>query len=165
MSAREATLCFMIDEERERMLLAPKRMKVGRNKWNGYGGKVEPEDISIEACAAREVFKESGVIVNPKLLRKMAEARFVFHADAGADRPKEWLVHIFIAGAWHGAPRPTREMGVPGWFDFRRMPYKRMMPADERIIRRVLAGRRFRCVVRFSKDEKRLDSIAFEPLR
>jgi len=53
------TLVFVVDRspppERaaRRVLLGLKKRGFGADKWNGFGGKVELSDASIEAAAAR----------------------------------------------------------------------------------------------------------------
>lgn len=43
------------------VLLGMKKRGFGVNKWNGYGGKIEPDDSSIDAAAIREMKEECNI--------------------------------------------------------------------------------------------------------
>ncbi len=49
--------------------LAKGKVGINTNKWNGYGGKVDAEDASIEEAAIRELAEESGVKAEVKDLQ------------------------------------------------------------------------------------------------
>jgi hypothetical protein len=55
---RLLTLVFVVERDgatgaAARVLLGWKKRGFGAGKWNGFGGKVEPEDVSMAAAAAR----------------------------------------------------------------------------------------------------------------
>ena len=57
------TLVFVLDQEGhtpQRMLLGMKKRGFGMGKWNGFGGKVEPDE-TVEAAARRELEEEAGL--------------------------------------------------------------------------------------------------------
>lgn len=60
---RLATLCFLLDEEKNHILLGMKKKGFGSGKFNGFGGKVEPgEDIAT--ATRREMHEESSIVVD-----------------------------------------------------------------------------------------------------
>ena len=127
-----ATLCFLTDDSR--ILLSRKKKKIGAGKWNGFGGGVEPGE-NIEEAAVREAKEECGASVRVPHLQGRGVIAFY------ADNTPTWTVHIFITREWHGNPRETGEMGEMRWFDFGRIPYADMLPADKEWLPLVLAGK------------------------
>lgn len=53
-------------------------------------------------------------------------------------------VHYYVAREWSGEPRATDEMGESRWFDSANMPYEEMLPSDEEVFSRILAGKKLR---------------------
>ncbi len=93
---KQATLCLLIKEDK--ILLAMKKRGFGVGRWNGAGGKFDPEkgDKTILDATIRETREEIGVeIKNPE---KAGLLRFKF-----ANKP-EWDqdVHLFVSNevAW-----------------------------------------------------------------
>ncbi|EKD58972.1 MAG: hypothetical protein ACD_56C00016G0003 [uncultured bacterium] len=123
----EATLVFIV--EGRRVLLALKKLKIGKGRFNGYGGAIELTDNSIEAAAAREFFQECGCRIKEDRLRKVAEAYFTnVKSDGGLFVCK---VHVFLLKRRHckGTPVASGEMGKPQWFKKKMLP-ENMMVAD-----------------------------------
>ncbi|GAJ07377.1 unnamed protein product, partial [marine sediment metagenome] len=54
-----ATLCFFIKENPKLILLGMKKRGFGKDKYNGFGGKINPDE-TIEEAAVREVQEEIG---------------------------------------------------------------------------------------------------------
>src|SRR5690349_5058184 len=96
------TLCILRDGEN--LLLAMKKRGFGIGNWNGYGGKLLPNE-TIEDALVREVEEESTV----KLLKyeKRGEIQFIF---------PEMIhhVHVYEGLQWDGEPQETEEMS-PKW--------------------------------------------------
>lgn len=114
-----------------------KKRGFGIGRWNGTGGKFDPEkgDKSILDAAVRETKEEIGVEVkNPK---KVGLFHFKF---AGKD---EWSqdVSLFITDEWLGEPKESEEM-APKWFSFNEIPYKSMWPDDIHWLPHVLMGKK-----------------------
>jgi len=72
---RNATLCFLINNETDEILLGMKKRGFGKDKWNGFGGKIG-EGETIEDAAKRELLEESGVHATE--LKKVGELTFFF---------------------------------------------------------------------------------------
>lgn len=141
---RDATLCLLI--KNNEILLAMKKRGFGQGKWNGVGGKVDPEDKSILEATIRETKEEIGVLA--KDLKKVAVLRFRFPYK------EDWNqnVHVFLANNWQGQPKESEEM-KPQWFKIKDIPYKEMW-ADDRIwLPYVLIGQKLEADFVFKEGE------------
>lgn len=79
-----------------------------KGKWNGLGGKLEPEETP-EECVIREVKEESGLTIkNPLLKGFLTFPRFSNNED--------WYVFIFTAHEFEGKLIDSRE-GNLRWID------------------------------------------------
>lgn len=54
------TLAFIINKERQEILLGMKKRGFGVGKWNGFGGKVDPNETILDG-ALRELKEEAGI--------------------------------------------------------------------------------------------------------
>ena len=133
----EATLVFLIKEQR--VLLARKTRHIGGGCWNGYGGGPEPNE-TLPFSAVRELKEESGVIVNPRQLEKVAE--MTFHNTKSDGSKFSCLVHVYFARSWKNEARESEEMITPRWFPFHQLPTNEMMPADAVWVPIILSGKR-----------------------
>ena len=134
----EATAVFLCKEHA--VLLARKTKKIGKGKWNGYGGGVEDGETFLE-CAVRETWEESGgVVVDPDDLEKAAVVHF--HNTMSDGRMFTCAVHMYMTYKWQGEACSTDEMIDPTWFKKDRIPYADMMPADRDWFPPVLQGRK-----------------------
>ena len=93
-------------------------------KWNGFGGKVEPNE-SILQGAIREVKEECGVDIKQENIVKLGLIDFEFEND-----PIHLEGHIFEAQSYSGEIIESEEM-KPKWFEIKDLPYDKMWQADE----------------------------------
>jgi len=147
---RQTTLCLLI--KKDKILLAMKKRGFGVGRWNGAGGKFDPEkgDKNIIDAAIREVKEEIGVdIKNPE---KFAMFHFKFA------NKEEWNqdVSLFVVNDWLGEPAESEEM-KPQWFKFNDIPYKDMWPDDTHWLPHVLAGKKLEADFLFGEEDKILD--------
>ncbi len=147
----KATVVFVI--QNNKILLARKMKKIGAGKLNGYGGKPEPEDISIRHTACRELFEESGkgILVTPDNLSGESTVDFYFH-DNKTTEPN-WSVVFYLAHTFTGTATSTEEMSDPHWFNLNKIPYDEMLPADRIILEKLLSGKHFNGFVRFNEEK------------
>lgn len=129
-----ATLIFLRRDDE--LLLAMKKRSYGKDKWNGIGGKLEPNE-SIEDAAIRETNEE--IKVTPRELSKRALLSFFIRKDDGRVEP-EMEVHVFETGTWEGEPAETEEMR-PQWFKADTLPYEHMWPDDKYWLPGMLVGK------------------------
>jgi 8-oxo-dGTP diphosphatase / 2-hydroxy-dATP diphosphatase len=118
--AKQLTLLFLTAEGR--VLLGMKKRGFGSGRWNGFGGKIEPNE-SIRAAAIREMEEESGVLVHDATL--VGNLRFVF--DGSEERLE---VHVFRAATYTGVVCESDEMRPQWWSLDEPMPYATMWPDD-----------------------------------
>lgn len=147
---KQTTLCLLLKEKE--ILLAMKKRGFGAGRWNGAGGKFEPErgDKNIVDTAIRETAEEIGVkIKNP-------EKAAVFHFRF--DKKQEWDqdVSLFLAKDWEGEPEESEEM-LPKWFKFKDIPYKDMWPDDTHWLPHILQGRKLEADFLFGDGDKILN--------
>ncbi len=141
-----ATLCFLIKNCSNEILLGMKKRGFGAGKWNGFGGKVG-SDESIEEAAIRELYEETNILANK--LQKVGELKFIFPYK------KEWnqIVHVFLAKEWKGHPKESEEM-LPQWFNINNLPFEKMWQDDEHWLPLVLNGKKITATFIFNKDNE-----------
>jgi ADP-ribose pyrophosphatase YjhB (NUDIX family) len=94
---------------------------------NGYGGKVEPADASIEAAAKRELLEELG--------EKTAPLRYI-----GQIIHKQKVIHFYLAFMESMGGEFTQEGGMVRhqWHNLANTSFvSKMLPGDDSIIARV----------------------------
>lgn len=121
LSPKLLTLVFVVQPGR--VLLGMKKRGFGAGKWNGFGGKVQPEE-SIEDAARRELLEESGLTVDA--LDKVGNIKFEFVGET-----QLLDVHVFRADNYNGEPTESEEMR-PQWFETDKIPFSQMW-ADDRL--------------------------------
>ena len=144
---KEATVVLLVDKE-GRVCLARKKQPIHHEggeisyslgMYNGYGGKKEEGDVSIEDTAIRELFDESSVRGEKEDLYFVGKVKFIISKD-GVENPF-MNVSFYTLSKWEGDPKEGREMGKPEFFEKTRLPYHEMMPADKILFERIFEGR------------------------
>lgn len=136
------TLCII--HQHPRVLLGMKKRGFGTGRWNGFGGKLLPEE-TIEQAAQRELAEEAGIVAGN--LDKLGIIEFEFK-----DNPEILEVHIFRADNFVGEPRESEEM-KPQWFEVGEIPFAEMWPDDIHWLPLFLAGKKFKGRFLFDQDD------------
>lgn len=127
------TLTLLFLRRDDTVLLAMKKRGFGAGRWNGVGGKLDPEETITQALI-RECQEEIGV--TPTSYHKVARIRFDEYVNG---EPTIMQVHAYVADAWEGEPTESEEM-KPKWFHIDAVPYDEMWPDDPYWLPQVLAG-------------------------
>ena len=118
-----------------RILLGMKKIRFGKGRYNGFGGRIENSE-SLEESAIRETFEEAGItMVDPE---RMGELLFQFKSGE-----PDHLVNFFKATKFQGIPIESDEMR-PEWFMEDRIPYNKMWPDDKYWLPLLLRGQKFK---------------------
>ncbi|XP_076228810.1 oxidized purine nucleoside triphosphate hydrolase [Nomia melanderi] len=104
------------------ILLGLKKRGFGKDKWNGFGGKVESGETILQG-ALRELKEECGLSAED--LRKIGILEFEFE---GNNTLLE--VHVFETYQYSGEITESEEMR-PKWYNIKDIPFKQMWPDDE----------------------------------
>lgn len=128
-----ATLLFVVERERDRVLLIEKKRGLGAGKVNAPGGRIEPHERAVDA-AVRELREElcvgaGGVVEHGELS---------FHFVDGY----KLHCHVFRADTCEGEPTETDE-AAPLWTPLDAIPFHRMWADDALWLPLLLAGRSF----------------------
>ena len=162
-----ATAVYIIDREKQAVLLAKKTRKIGVGKRFGYGGKVDEIDNGDPiACSIREVETETGgtVVLERDQLELVACIDFYNSEDKTPliDDPIRVLYYRTFQSTQ--TPPSTEEMEDPKWFPLTDLPWATEMKAgDELFIPQVLTGALVKGYVWFTKDEKKVLGSEIKP--
>lgn len=136
------TLCVLVKDNR--VLLGMKKKKLGKGKYNAFGGKVEIGE-TIEEAALRELYEETGgklpgnYGVHAKEYCKVGEITYIF-----PDQPEHnQVMHIYLVKQWQGETKETDEMTAE-WFSYDKIPYEQMWDNDKHWLPLVLEGKKIR---------------------
>jgi 8-oxo-dGTP diphosphatase len=133
MTEKICTLLFLIRDDE--ILLAMKKRGFGSGRYNGVGGKIEPDETEEQAMI-RECQEE--IEVTPINYWKVAEHDFVQKNGAN---PWRMYVHAYMCDTWEGEPHETEEM-APEWFKLSDIPYDTMWQDDRYWLPQVLEGQK-----------------------
>jgi len=144
---KNTTLCLLV--KNDEIILARKKQKLGKGKYNGYGGHIEKGENEVFA-AMRELREESGG-VSAEVLQKVAELTYVFKDP----KMKEWdeIVHVYLVSEWEGVPKETSEMGPPKKFKINKIPFDQMWENDRYWMHTVLTGEKIKATIHHDVDE------------
>lgn len=154
----EKTLVYLIKEgENGPEVLLGEHHK--QQKLNAPGGKVR--DINFEEtneeAAAREVFEETHLVVNPQDLRLAGRMTFVFEDSS-------IICHIYTVREWEGVLESTGELKNLSWYPIDNLPINNMWESDAKWIRYVFDRDYFEGRYDFVHEEFAIQSpLKFEP--
>ena len=98
-----------------------KKRGFGKDKYNGFGGKVEKNE-TIEEAAMRETFEESSI--------KPIKPEFMGYISMEYDcEPHSLKVHLFKSTDYEGEVKESEEM-APKWFSDDKLPFNEMWKDD-----------------------------------
>lgn len=143
MKTTNTTLMLIIKDNK--ILLARKKRDFGFGKFNGVGGKVEPNETVLDA-AIRETKEEIFVEPIDPILCGVIE----FDEFYKGERSKV-IMSIFVASDYIGEVKESDEMN-PQWFDLNSIPYDNMFPDDSLWLPKVLNGETFRGKFKFDEN-------------
>lgn len=126
----------MILRDGDNILMGLKKRGFGVGKYNGIGGKLDPNETCLNA-AIRETEEEIGV----KVLECDRVATIIFRDLIYKGELVDSLMHAFVATKWQGTPVETDEM-APIWFHKDKIPYNKTWVDDEFWMPQVLEGKK-----------------------
>jgi 8-oxo-dGTP diphosphatase len=104
-----ATLCYIRHDGKTLMVHRIKKENdIHQGKWNGLGGKFEPGDTP-EECAIREIFEESGLVVQKSVMKG-------FLTFPGFKDEEDWYAFVFVVTDFSGELIDSPE-GNLKWID------------------------------------------------
>jgi len=140
-------VCHII--KNNRILLIKKRPELfGGGKWNGLGGKMNPNESPEKACK-REVHEESGLRV--RSLQSHGLLKFWF----GGKKEPDWVVHVFSTRLFEGRLKESHE-GILQWMQLDQIPYNEMWEDDQHWLPLLLNGKTFLGEFCFNEEGTRL---------
>ena len=150
-----ATLGFLINDNK--VLFAEKKVRFGKGKITGIGGKVKDKE-SLRNALMRESLEE--INVKPLKLNKIAVLNFLFpykkmFVEKGTGLKYSWdqQVHTYLISKWKGDPRESEEV-KPIWFNIKNIPYDKMWADAPFWIPLVLRGEKLIADFIFNNDFK-----------
>lgn len=134
---------LVLIHQKSKILLAMKKQRFGKGRYNGFGGGQE-EGESIMECAIRETYEEGKRVSN---LIYMGKVLFRFIDSDEQDHE----VHIYKAEDYDGEPTETEEM-KPVWYEEDQIPYNEMWAGDIHWIPLFLRNQKFTGEFHFSEE-------------
>ncbi|MGW1462788.1 NUDIX domain-containing protein [Streptomyces sp. NPDC002308] len=109
--------------------------KFARGLWDLPVGKSEPGE-PITVTAARELYEETGLTVEPRSLKLVQ----LIHGAWGVEAPSGFLTVVFVADEWTGEPenREPRKHAQVRWVDVDAVP-EAFVDTTGDVLRRYLA--------------------------
>lgn len=153
---RKVTLCFLV--ERNKILLAEKKVRFGKGKVIGVGGKLEKGEDVLKALK-REIKEELDII--PVELAFAATVNFYFPYEVEPFREKEtgktysWdqQVLVYLCRKWVGEPTESEEL-QPKWFSKDKVPFSRMWDDAKYWLPEILNNKKIFAEFLYGKDYK-----------
>ncbi|PFG17503.1 8-oxo-dGTP diphosphatase [Propionicimonas paludicola] len=119
------TLGYLLSDDGQRVLLVHRSRDgdVHAGKWNGLGGKLEPDE-DVYTCLCRELREEAGIEVTSARLRGT-----VSWPGFGPDG-EDWLGFIFVVDSFTGELPERNEDGPLAWHRIDELDALPMWPGD-----------------------------------
>lgn len=130
MEVRDVTNVLFI--KNNKVLLGLKKRGFGKEKYNGFGGKLKTGE-TIEEAAKREAIEEVGL--------KMIDYYKAAVIDFKDSYPLR--MHLYVCKAWEGTVTESDEM-APTWFNFDEIPLDLMWDDDKYWLPAALSGKKFK---------------------
>jgi len=144
-------LCVI--HQHPRILLGMKKRGFGAGRWNGFGGKVLPDE-TIEESLIREVEEEAGIKLED--IKKVGFMEFEF-----AKNGEIVEVHVYKTEKFTGEPTESEEM-KPQWFYIDEIPFTEMWPDDKFWMPLFLKGKKFKGKFLFGEGDAILEQELME---
>ncbi len=143
MKTIETTLALLI--KKDKILLAKKKRGFAKNKYNGIGGKLKPNE-NPELAMIRETEEE--INVTPLKYEKVGLIEFEEYYKNELEFIK---MHVYKIDKWVGIPKETEEM-CPKWFNVNKIPYEKMLPDDSYWLPLILENKKIKAYFKFAED-------------
>ena len=143
MNKIETTLLLL--RKQNEILLAQKKRGFGAGKFNGVGGKINPNE-SLDEAMLRETKEEIGIV--PLNYHYVGVIDFIEYVN---DEKQNLVMHLYTASEWDGEIIESEEM-KPYWFEIDKIPYNQMFPDDKYWMPYFLDGEDFDAYFEFDKD-------------
>ncbi|KYG62451.1 hypothetical protein AZI86_16595 [Bdellovibrio bacteriovorus] len=150
---KKMTLVFLVDDQRDLVLLGVKKTGFGQGKMLGIGGKVDAGETVIEA-ACREVLEEIHVTIDPKNLYEGGRVEFIFPESSGWHHD----VYIFTCTHWQGTPTETAEI-KPQWVAKSQIPFEKMWDDAKYWLPKILKNEPVNAKIFYGEDLKTVSSV------
>lgn len=142
-----ATVVFLKDKEGKICLARKKKtihdehgeISYSLGTYNGYGGKKDKDDITIEDAATREVDEEAGIKSKKEDLKYCGKI-FFFWPNNKDKIVADMEVLFYVLEKYEGNPKEGNEMGEPQFFEVKNIPYNEMMNGDKLFLPKMLNG-------------------------
>lgn len=134
-----------------------KKTGFGAGKYNGFGGKQNSKDRTIEHTGVRELYEESKVRADISDLEKMAVIDFIFPYALNLNQQ----VHIYFIRKVANEPHETKEM-APLWFKLDEIPYDKMWDSDKMWLPEILKGNKIKATFFWKEDNNTVDKFEYK---
>jgi 8-oxo-dGTP diphosphatase len=133
---QRTVLCFVLDREKNALLMIEKKRGQGAGKMNVPGGKIQPGEEE-EAAAIRETTEETGI--TPRALKPAGRLEFYFPES------QSWsnTCAVFTCESFRGKLVAESEECAALWVSLAALPLDRMWSSDRLWLPLLLEGRWF----------------------
>ena len=121
------TIGYVVADGRVLLVHRGREGDVHAGKWNGLGGKLEPDE-DIYACLCRELTEEAGITVTSARLR--GTVSWPGFGVGGED----WFGFLFIVDGFAGTPPAANDDGPLVWHDLNRLDGLPMWAGDRHFL-------------------------------